>query len=85
MCTTSFRSRTPTWRDWGKPTTQGTGRAYIGSPCGGCHHGPIWRPRVRVRLNELVQEIGFRLYLNLRYELLGPLPPHFRRVKSLYF
>jgi hypothetical protein len=34
-----------------------------------------------VRLGELTQENGFRLYL----DLLGPLPPHFRRVKSLYF
>jgi hypothetical protein len=35
--------------------------------------------------NELTQENGFRLYLNLRYELLGHLPPRFRRVRSLYF
>jgi len=81
----SFRLYDLRWRDWGKPRTQGTGRAYIRDPCGGCGHGPIWRPRVRVRLGELTQENGFRLYLNLHYELLGRLPPHFRRVKSLYF
>lgn len=81
----SFRLYDLRWRDWGKPTAQGTGRAYLRRPCAGCHHGPIWRPRVRVRLGELTQENGFRLYLNLRYELLGHLPPHFRRVKSLYF
>ncbi len=81
----SFRLYDLRWHHWGKPTAHATGRAYIRRPCRGCRRGPVWRPRVRVRLNELIQENGFRLYLDLRYELLGPLPPHFRRVKSLYF
>ncbi|HKZ13084.1 MAG TPA: hypothetical protein VJL81_04470 [Solirubrobacterales bacterium] len=44
----------------------------------------IWRPRVKVRLNELIQENTFRIYLHLRYELFGPVPPHFHRRYSVY-
>jgi hypothetical protein len=74
------------WRDWGEPTAHGSGRAAIRRPCGGCRNGErIWRPRVKVRLNELAQEKGFRLYYLLRYELSGPIPPHFHRRNTVYF
>lgn len=74
------------WRRWGGPTAHGSGRAVIRRRCGGCRGGErIWRPRVKVRLNELAQEKGFRLYYLLRYELSGPIPPHFHRRNPVYF
>jgi hypothetical protein len=74
------------WRDWGEPTAHGSGHAALRRPCSGCRGGvKIWRPRVKVRLNGLSQEKGFRLYYILRYELSGPVPPHFHHDNTVYF
>jgi hypothetical protein len=81
----SFRLDHLHWRSWGEPTVYGSGRAAIRRPCGRCRGGErIWRPRVKLRLNGLTQEKGFRLYYVLRYELSGPVSSRFHRDNTVY-
>jgi hypothetical protein len=67
------------WRDFGEPTAHASGRAFLRHGCSGCPGKEVRRPRVTLLLNELTQQGDHRVYLHLRYDFHGPIPPGFAR------
>jgi len=67
------------WRGFGEPTAHASGRAYLRRGCGGCPDRVVRRPRVTLLLNELTQQGDYRVYLHIRYDFHGPIPPGFAR------
>lgn len=67
------------WRDFGEPTAHATGRAYLRRGCRRCPNRIVRRPHVTVLLNELTQQGDYRVYLHIRYDFHGPIPPGFAR------
>ena len=67
------------WRGFGKPVAHATGRAYLRRGCHRCPNRVVKRPHVTVLLNELTQQGDYWVYLHLRYEFHGPIPPGFAR------
>jgi hypothetical protein len=68
----SFRFYGLRWRDFGKPTAQASGHAYLRSG------GVVRRPRATVTLSELTEQGDYRVYLEVHYTLHGKVPPGFR-------
>jgi DNA-directed RNA polymerase subunit RPC12/RpoP len=71
----SFRVEGLHWSGFGEEFAHGSGRAYI--RCRACRHRKLWRPQASVYLDELTQQGGAKVYLELRYVLSGPTPPGF--------
>lgn len=67
------------WNGFGEPTAHATGRAYLRRGCRRCPDRAVRRPRVTVLLNELTQQGDYRVYLHIRYDFHGPIPPGFAR------
>lgn len=73
------------WRHFGDDLARGTGRAYLRHGCRRCRHRVVERPRVTVLLDELAQQGEHLVYLHLRFEFSGELPPGFHHRGSRYF
>ena len=67
------------WRGFGEPVAHASGRAYLRSSCRRCPDRVVKRPRVTVILNRLTQQGDYRVYLHIRYDFHGPIPPGFSR------
>jgi hypothetical protein len=67
------------WRGFGEPTAHASGHAYLRRGCRRCPNRVVRRPRVTLLLNELTQQGDYRVYLHLRYDFHGPIPPGFAR------
>jgi hypothetical protein len=72
------------WQDFGESTARATGRAYLRRGCRSCPDREITRPRVSVTLGELSQQGDYRVYLELRYTVEGPVPRGFSRHGSRF-
>lgn len=73
------------WRDFGSNVARGSGRAYVRRGCRSCRNRVVRRPRVTILLDELAQQGEYRVYLHLRYELVGPVPAGFVHRGSRFF
>ncbi len=73
------------WRNFGNDVARGSGHAYLRYGCRSCRNRVVRRPRVTVLLDELGQQGERRVYLHLRYEFLGRVPPGFHHRGSRYF
>jgi hypothetical protein len=67
------------WRGFGAPTAHASGHAYLRRGCRGCPNRVVRRPRVTLLLNELTPQGDYRVYLHLRFDFHGPIPPGFAR------
>ncbi len=65
------------WHGFGEPTAHASGHAYLRHGCRRCPDRVVRRPRVTVLLNELTQQGDYRVYLHIRYDFHGPIPPGF--------
>jgi hypothetical protein len=65
------------WQGFGEPAARATGRAFLHRGCRRCSDREVTRPRVSVLLNELTQQGDYRVYLQLRYTIDGPVPRGF--------
>ena len=65
------------WNGFGEPVAHATGRAHLRRGCRRCPDRVVRRPRVTVLLNELTQQGDYRVYLHIRYDFRGPIPPGF--------
>lgn len=73
------------WRKFGGDVARGSGHAYLRRGCRSCRNRVVRRPRVTVLLDELAQQGERRVYLHLRYEFDGRVPPGFHHRGSRYF
>jgi hypothetical protein len=67
------------WQGFSEPTAHASGRAYLRRGCRRCSNRVVRRPRVTLLLNELTQQGDYRVYLHIRYDFHGPIPPGFAR------
>lgn len=73
----SFYIRGIHWQTFGGALAKGTGIAYARNGCETCPGREVARPRARLRLTHLEDHGLHRVYEEVHYTLLGPLPEGF--------
>jgi hypothetical protein len=67
------------WHGFGESVARANGRAYLRSG------DVVRRPKVNLTLSELTEQGDLKVYLQLRYRFLGPVPPGFRHRGGRFF